>query len=165
MVIWFSIQGRIFPKVGGGDAEHPTDITMSRVRSASDTCDIYFTYTKVNHLLYTCSLDAFEDGILLDTPLVCMHRYCQSFTNDEEECKRQGTPTPSAREAWKQIRKKKDLPSLERAVLLPKASVTTAQTLQAVLPLMCPVLPSCLCAAPGLWPCIPLPLTPLWLRL
>src|SRR4051812_15921595 len=30
------------------DAEHPIDITMSRVRSASDMCDIYFTYTKVN---------------------------------------------------------------------------------------------------------------------
>ena len=55
---------------GGDDAEHPTDITMSSVRLASDTCDIYFTYTKVNHLLYTCSLDPFEDGILLDTPLV-----------------------------------------------------------------------------------------------
>ena len=52
------------------DAEHPTNITMSRVRSARDTCDIYFTYIKVNHLLYTCSLDPFEDGILLDIPLV-----------------------------------------------------------------------------------------------
>ena len=54
----------------GDDVEHPMDITMSRVRSASNTCDIYFTYKKVNHLLYTCSLDPFEDGILLDTPLV-----------------------------------------------------------------------------------------------
>ena len=52
----------------GDDAEHPMDITMSRVRSASDTCDIYFTYTKVSHILYMCSLDPFEDGILLDTP-------------------------------------------------------------------------------------------------
>ena len=60
----------------GDDAEHPMDITMSRVRLASDTCDIYFTYIKVNHLLYTCSLDPFEDGILLDTSPVCMHRYC-----------------------------------------------------------------------------------------
>ena len=59
------------------------DITMSRVRSAGDTCDIYFTYIKVNHLLYTCSLDPFEDGILLDTPLVCMHRYCWNATDDE----------------------------------------------------------------------------------
>ena len=82
------------------------DITMSRVRLASDTCDIYFTYPKVNPLLYTCSLDPFEDGILLDTPLVCMHRYCRSFTDDEEERKRQGTPTPSAREAWKRRKKK-----------------------------------------------------------
>ena len=89
----------------GDDAEHPMDITMSRVRLASDTCDIYFTYTKVNHLLYTCSLDPFEVGILLDTSPVCMHRYCRSFTDVEEECKRQGTTTPSAREAWKQRRK------------------------------------------------------------
>ena len=81
------------------------DITMSRVHSASDTCDIYFTYIKVNHLLYTCSLDPFEDGILLDPPS-CMHRYCRSFTDDEEECKRQGSPTPSAREAWKRRKKK-----------------------------------------------------------
>ena len=41
------------------------------VWQVNDTCDIYFTYTKVNHLLYMCSLDPFEDGILLDTPLVC----------------------------------------------------------------------------------------------
>ena len=94
------------PQGRGDDAEHPMDITMSRVHSASDTCDIYFTYAKVNHLLYTCSLDPFEDGILLDPPL-CMHRYCRSFTDDEEECKRQGSPTPSAREAWKRRRKKK----------------------------------------------------------
>ena len=73
---------------------------------ASDTCDIYFTCTKVNHLLYTCSLEPLKDGILLDTPPVCMHRYCRSFTDDDEECKRRGTPTPSAREAWKRRRKK-----------------------------------------------------------
>ena len=91
----------------GDDAEHPMDITMSRVRLASDTCDIYFTYTKVNHLLYTCSLDPFEDGILLDTPLVCMHRYCRNATDDEEECERKFTTTPSVREAWKRRRKKK----------------------------------------------------------
>ena len=66
------------------DAEHPMDITISRVCSVSDTCDIYFTYTKVNYLLYTCSLDHIEDGILLDSHLVCMHRYHQSTTDDEE---------------------------------------------------------------------------------
>ena len=83
------------------------DITMSRVRLASDTCDCYFSYIKVNLLLYTCSLDPFEDGVVIDTPPVFMHRYCRSFTDDDEECKRQGTPTPSAREAWKQRRKNK----------------------------------------------------------
>ena len=89
------------------DVEHPMDITMSRVCLASDMCDIYFTYTKVTHLLYTCSLDPFEDGILLDTSPGCMHRYCRNATDDVEECKRQGTPTPSAREVWKRRRKKK----------------------------------------------------------
>src|SRR4051812_16861745 len=86
---------------------------MSRVHSASDTCDIYFTYTKVNHPLYACSLDPFEDGILLDTPLVCMHRYCRNATDNEEECKSQGTPTPSAREAWKRRRKKRSCYKLQ----------------------------------------------------
>ncbi|XBH67583.1 hypothetical protein VPH35_095943 [Triticum aestivum] len=90
------------------------DITMSRVCSASDTCDTYFTYTKVNHFLYTCSLDTFEDGILLDNPLVCMHRYCRNTKDDEEECKRQGTTTSSTREAWKRRRKKTELLKLQR---------------------------------------------------
>ena len=36
-----------------------------------------------------------------------MHRYCQSFMDDEEKCKRQGTPTPSTREVWKRRCKKK----------------------------------------------------------
>ena len=90
----------------GDDAEHPTDITIPRVRLESDPFNIHFTYTKVNHLLYTCSLDPFEDGILLDTSPVCMHRYCRNAADDVEECKRQGTPTPSAREAWKRRRKK-----------------------------------------------------------
>ena len=49
-----------------GDAEHPTGITMSRDRLASDTYDLYFSYIKVNLLLYTCQLDPFLDGILLD---------------------------------------------------------------------------------------------------
>ena len=149
---------------GGDDAEHPTDITMSRAHLASDTCAIYFSYIKVNLLLYTCSLDPFEDGILLDTPLVCMHRCCRSFTDDKEERKRQGTPTPSAREAWKRRRKKKSLSSPERAVLPPTSGTTAPMRhyrLQAVLPLPSgttargPVLPPCLCAAAGLWPCIP----------
>ena len=79
---------------------------MSRVRLASDTCDIYLTYIKVNHLLYTCSLEPFEDGILLDSPPMCMHMYCRNFTDVEEECECKCTSTPSAREAWKRRRKK-----------------------------------------------------------
>ena len=97
------------------DVEHPTVITMSKVCLASDTCDLYFSYIKVNLLLYTCSLDPFEDGILLDTPLVCMHRYCRNATDDEERCKRQGTPTPSAREAWKRRWRKTELRSPQRS--------------------------------------------------
>ena len=81
--------------------------TMLRVRLASDTWDFYFTYTKVNHILYTCSLDPFEDGILLDTSPMCMHRYCRNAADDVEECKCEGTPTPSAREAWKRRHKNK----------------------------------------------------------
>jgi hypothetical protein len=96
------------------DAEHPTDITMARVPLPSDTCHIYYTYTKVNHLLYTCSFDHLEDGILLDTPLVCIHRYCRGFPNDEEQCKCRGTTTPSAREAWKRRRKKAKQPPRSR---------------------------------------------------
>ena len=60
----------------------------------------------VNHLLYACSLDPFEDGILLDTPLVCIHRYCQNTMDEDEECEHKCTTTPSAREAWKRRRKK-----------------------------------------------------------
>ena len=91
------------------------DISMTQVRWASDTCDMYFTYIKVNHLLYTCSLDPFEDGILLDTPLMCMHRYCQNFTDDEEECKLKGTTTPSKREAWKRRRNRQEEGKVPRA--------------------------------------------------
>ena len=80
---------------------------------------------KVNHLLYTCSLVPIEDGILLDTPLVCIHRYHRSTTDDEEVCKRKCTPTPSAREAWKRRPKKtvqnlhyRTVRSIQRAVLV-----------------------------------------------
>ena len=62
----------------GDDAEHPMDITMSRVHLASETCGIYFIHTKVNHLLYTCPLVPFEDGILLDPSLACIHAYVLS---------------------------------------------------------------------------------------
>ena len=101
------------------------DITMSRVHLASDTCDIYLTYPKVNHLLYTCSLDPFEDGILLDPPS-CMHRYCRSFTDVKEECKCQGTTTPSAREAWKRRRKKTELLKLQRPDIRAKGRTSGA---------------------------------------
>ena len=88
------------------DGEHPTDITMSRVRLASDTCDIHSIYIKVNHLLYAFSLDYFEDGILLDTPLVCIHRYCRNIMDEEEEGEHKCTTTPSARKAWKRRKKR-----------------------------------------------------------
>ena len=75
---------------------------MSRVHLASDTCDIYFSYLKVNLLLYTCSLDPFKDGILLDTPLVCMHRYCRNYTiregSMEEKTEEEGAAKSTATE-------------------------------------------------------------------
>ena len=93
---------------GGDDTEHPMDITMSRVHLASDTCHIYFMHTKVNHLLYTCLLVPFEDGILLDPSLVCIHRCERSYTFIEEESKKKRTYTPSKREAWKRRRKRQE---------------------------------------------------------
>ena len=97
------------------DAEHPMDITMSRVHLASDTCHIYFMHTKVNHLLYTCSLVPFEDGILLDIPFVCIHRYCRIFKHSEDEFMRKRTSTPSKREAWKRRRKRQEEGSSSQA--------------------------------------------------
>ena len=82
---------------------------------------------KVNHLLYMCSLDSFKDGILLDTPLVCMHRYHWSTTDDEEECKRKCTPTPSTREAWKRRRKKTVQNLHYRTVRSPNRTVRSIQ--------------------------------------
>jgi hypothetical protein len=73
------------------------DITMSRVRLACDMCETYFTYIKVNHFLYMCSLDPFEDGILIDTLLLCMRRYYRSFTINQGEGERMCRPTPSVR--------------------------------------------------------------------
>ena len=100
------------------------DITMSRVHLASDTCDIYFTYTKVNHLLYTCSLDPFEDGILLDPSLVCIHRCERSYTFIEEESKKKRTSTPSKREAWKRRRKRQEEGSSSQATPCARAPPT-----------------------------------------
>ena len=84
---------------GGDDAEHPMDITMSRVHLASDTCHIYFIHTKVNHLRYTCPLVPFKDGILLDPSLVCILRCERSYTFIMEESKRKRTTTPTKTEA------------------------------------------------------------------
>ena len=91
------------------------DITMSRVHLASDTCHIYFIHTKVNHLLYTCPLVPLEDGILLDPSLVCIHRCERSYTFIEEESKKNITPTPSKREAWKRRRKRQEEGSSSQA--------------------------------------------------
>ena len=84
------------------------DITMSRVHLTSDTCHIYFMHTKVNHLLYTCPLVPFEDGILLDPSLVSIHRCERSYTFIGEESKMKRTSTPSKREAWKRRRKRQE---------------------------------------------------------
>ena len=100
------------------------DITMSRVHLASDTCHIYFIHTKVNHLLYTCPLVPFEDGILLDPSLVCIHRCERSYTFIEEESKKKRTYTPSKREAWKRRRKRQEEGSSSQATPCARAPPT-----------------------------------------
>ena len=100
------------------------DITMSRVHLASDTCHIYFIHTKVNHLLYTCPLVPFEDGILLDPSLVCIHRCERSYTFIEEESKKKRTSTPSKREAWKRRRKRQEEGSSSQATPCARAPPT-----------------------------------------
>ena len=106
------------------DVEHPMDITMSRVHLTSDACHIYFMHTKVNHLLYTCPLVPFEDGILLDPSLVCIHRCERSYTFIEEESKKKRTSTPSKREAWKRRRKHQEEGISSQATPCPRASKT-----------------------------------------
>ena len=98
--------------------------SMSRVHLASDTCHIYFIHTKVNHLLYTCPLVPFEDGILLDPSLVCIHRCERSYTFIEEESKKKRTSTPSKREAWKQRRKRQEEGSNSQATPRARAPLT-----------------------------------------
>ena len=100
------------------------DITMSRVHLTSDTCHIYFMHTKVNHLLYTCPLVPFKDGILLDPSLVCIHRCERSYTFIEEESKKKRTSTPSKRETWKRRRKRQEECSSSQATLCARAPPT-----------------------------------------
>jgi hypothetical protein len=129
----FNLWSNLF-QGGGGDAEHPMDITMSRAPLSRDTCNVYFVHIKVNHLLYMCLLDPFLDGILLDPPLVCMHRFEQSFTCDEK-CTHKSTTTPSPREEWKR-RKKRTRRRGMKAMALPFLT-------QAALPLLLPDNPQC----------------------
>ena len=65
MVMWFWIRGRIFPKGGGDDAEHPTDITMNMDLPPKDP---RIEHSKVNSILYACPFGPLTDGILLDLP-------------------------------------------------------------------------------------------------
>lgn len=53
---------------GEDDTSCFTGITMSSAPAPSDT---HTLHTKVNLLHCTCSLDTYEDGILLDTPTLC----------------------------------------------------------------------------------------------
>src|SRR3954462_12271770 len=103
MGIWFWIRGRIFPKGGGDDAEHPTGITMDMDPPPKDT---HFEHSKGNSILYTCPFGRLVDGILLDPPLPCILRL-ESYTCVMEEVGRKRTTTPSTREAWKRRRKKR----------------------------------------------------------
>ena len=114
-----AVKPKAAPTIAKHDKEHPMDITMSRVHLASDTCHIYFIHTKVNHLLYMCPLVPFEDGILLDPSLVCIHRCERSYTFIEEESKKKRTSTPSKREAWKRRRKCQEEGSSSQATSCP----------------------------------------------
>ena len=53
---------------GEDDTSCFTDTTMSSAQVPSDTHKLH---TKVNLLHYTCPLDTYEDGLLLDTPTLC----------------------------------------------------------------------------------------------
>ena len=81
---------------------------MLRSPSSRDTCGLRMLHIKVNLLLYTCLLGALVDGILLDPPPSCIHRFERSYTRLQEEVMHKSTTTPSAREAWKRRRKKMD---------------------------------------------------------
>ena len=150
---------------GGGDAEHPMDITMSRIPSLRDTFNFYFNHTKVNSILNACLLSFLEDGILLDRPTMCPYRFDPDDERAMEEVNHKRAPTPSAREAWKQRRKKtvqnlhyRTVRSIQRAVLVcgenalpdsstPQADSPVVQFLDAqkfLFPPDCPVpLPDC----------------------
>ena len=145
-------------------------ITMSRIHLANDTCHIYFMHTKVNHLLYTCSLVPFEDGILLDPSLVCIHRCERSYTFIEEQSKNKRTSTPYKREAWKRRRKRQEEGSSSQATPCARACtvptgltdpvrmgscVRSLDTKCARAPLT-PCTRGPLCVAVGLGPCIPI---------
>src|SRR3954467_7773757 len=67
--------------------------------------DTHIEHSKVNSILYACPFSLLTDGILLDPPLPCILRL-KNYTCVEEEVKRKGTTTSSAREAWKRRRKR-----------------------------------------------------------
>ncbi len=73
------------------------------------------TYTKVNPILYACLLDYLTDGILLDPPTHCTYRF---EPNDKYalEVMHKRAPTPSAREAWKLRRNRREVSKREDGV-------------------------------------------------
>ena len=61
--------------------------------------------TKVNSILYACQLGSLSDGILLDHPSSCIHRF-ELRTTRVEECKHKSTTTSCTREVCKKRKKK-----------------------------------------------------------
>ena len=81
MVMRFMIRGRIFPKEGGDDAEHPTFIpmytptTLQAPRGNMMRPRRYAIGHKLNSLLSELSLSTCETWLLPPTCVLCMIRY------------------------------------------------------------------------------------------
>ena len=89
---------------GRDDVIRSSTIIMDSPLSSRDTC---IRHTKVKSFLYACPFGLLEDGILLDPPPLCTHRFEWSSTHVEEEVIHKSTTTPSAREAWKRRQKRR----------------------------------------------------------
>ena len=83
MIMRITIRGRIFPRGGGDDAEHPTFIPMytptilQAPRGHTMRPQIYAIGHKVNLLLSKPTLSTCETWLLPPTCVLCMIRYLE----------------------------------------------------------------------------------------
>ena len=145
--------------------------------------------TEVNSFLFEFRSDSRENWILPQSETLFILRY------EEVDREKEKMETRASMEQGRGEEKEKEEEDLERAVLPPTSGTTAKTIQAVLPPnvhstdaqpdkLLCssdpgpvlppspsgttaqdPVLPLGLCTAAGLWPCIPLPLTPSWLRL